>query len=83
TSTDPASAICGQELKIVGSGFGASREAVSGRVVINGTQVQTYIAWSSTEIRVVVPSSVTTGFDKPLDVETAGGTAQRLLPVSC
>ena len=82
TGTEPPSAICRQELLIRGSGFGSSRQEVSGAVRITGVEVQDYIAWSPTEIRVVVPPSVRPG-DGELAVDVSGHTARFSLRVSC
>jgi hypothetical protein len=83
TGTDPGSAICESDLTIRGKNFGGDRDQVDGQVFITGIEAEDYLEWSSSRIRVVVPSSVRAGNDASLEVSVAGRTARHSLRVSC
>jgi hypothetical protein len=76
--------LCGQSLTIRGQRFGKDREAVEGRVLIDGVRAS-IIAWEMTRIEVTVPSSGEhAGDSRELLVVVAGKTAKATnLRVSC
>ena len=67
----PVSATCGQSLTIRGQRFGSSRDAVNGRVTIDGV-FATVNSWSDSQIDVRVPLTARPGNDRELVIVVAG-----------
>ena len=59
TSIDPPAAMSGEEITIIGSGFGASQGA--SLVTFSGVHAGTAISWSDTHIAIAVPSAISSG----------------------
>lgn len=81
-SLDPVQVCAGSRLKIRGAGFGQSRDAVDGKVVVSGAEVRDYLGWRDSEIVVLVPNSAGQGLKQAVYVITAGGFDQDTLQVS-
>jgi hypothetical protein len=79
----PGSAVCGQSLTIRGERFGNDRDAVHGRVTIDGVTA-TVNAWGESQIEVRVPLTAKPGNDRELLIVVAEQTARtNRLRVSC
>lgn len=81
-SLNPSVVCPGGTLTIKGSGFGPSRSAARGAVVIGGSTVETYLSWAETQIEVLVPKSATRGFDQPVILATSGGSDEGRVDVA-
>jgi len=59
TSVSPDSGKTNDTITVVGTNFGSSRG--SSTVAFGGTNAGTYVSWSATQIKAVVPSGLSTG----------------------
>jgi hypothetical protein len=73
TDWTPGSATCGQRLTIRGQRFGSNRDAVDGRVKIDGRDTEV-LSWSMTAIEVKVPLTALPGKDREIVIAVAGRT---------
>jgi len=79
----PESAVCGQPLTIRGQRFGSRRDAVDGKVIIDGRDTL-ILSWEMTQVQVKVPLTARPGNDRELIVNVAGQiVTSSKLRISC